>query len=406
MIPALTQIGLITTVLFSIVISFVISKNRVGSEVVGKCWIAFNISLGLWSFFWCTGAFYLKVEEHRWFSIYFASLCAIPLPPLFVCFVFALLDRAIAGSKLIKFAWIMSISLIVACIVFPRSFFIPGVRGLLPTGGILLWAFLVQYLFLMNIGNFLLIQGLRGAKPSQRNKIWYVLLGIGIGSGGGVHAFLPPLGITSSYPYGVILVPVYSLLITYAISRHQLMDITIVVRRTLIYSTVMGTLAGIYLTTVAIFTHLFEGLAGAQTVFSSAVAAGLITIAFQPLRKRVQAFVDSKFFRQYVDRDEKLYELSREVITHTTPEAMGGVLMRVLGETLHPKSGGLYLRSREGSGFVKVSGIGQMDLNNMTEDNPLASYFRDHTQPFVQDLPADTGESKSTRRDEGRGEAA
>jgi len=39
---------------------------------------------------------------------------------------------------------------------------------------------------------------------------------------------------------------------------------------------------------------------------------------FSSIEKAIQAFVDAKFFRQYVDREEKLYELSREVITHTT----------------------------------------------------------------------------------------
>src|SRR5213083_2092035 len=117
----------------------------------------------------------------------------------------------------------------------------------------------------------------------------------------------------------------------------------------------MGTLTVVYLGVVTLFAKVFEGLTGYQTFFSSAVAAGLITICFQPLRKRVQAFVDKKFFRQYVDREEKLYELSREVITHTTPEAMAQALIRVLGDTLHPKVGALFLKSRDGSGYAPVA---------------------------------------------------
>ena len=187
---------------------------------------------------------------------------------------------------------------------------------------------------------------------------------------------------------------------TYAIAimKHRLMDITVIVRKTLIYSMVTGPLITIYIMTLSIFTHLFAGLAGYQTYLSSAVAAALISICFQPLRKRVQAFVDQKFFRQYVDREEKLYELSREVITHTTPESMGQALLHVIDEALHPKLGALYLRSRDGSGFVRVSATGLGELPpRMEDDNQLASYFKDHPQPFVQDASDSTAESHNTR---------
>mgnify|MGYP000573645710 CR=1 FL=1 len=131
--------------------------------------------------------------------------------------------------------------------------------------------------------------------------------------------------------------------------------------------------------------------------FSSALAAGLITIGFQPLRKRVQAFVDSKFFRQYVDREEKLYELSREVITHTTPEAMAEALMHVLKDTLHPKSGVLYLKSRQGTGFEPMAAWGDAAKTSMPEANVLASYFADHPQPFVHEVSDDVGGPRDTR---------
>src|SRR5262249_42596697 len=132
-------------------------------------------------------------------------------------------------------------------------------------------------------------------------------------------------------PVGNILVSVYIFFVGYAIIKHRLMDITVIIRKTLVYSSVMGILTIAYVSVIALFSKAFEGLTGYETLYSPAIAAGLITVFFQPLRKRLQAFVDAKFFRQYVDREEKLYELSREVITHTTPETMGQSLIRVLG---------------------------------------------------------------------------
>jgi hypothetical protein len=408
MLKIITQSGLIITGVLSILISLITANNPVGSKSLGKLWIGVNLSLALWALPWCAGAFYLQSESWRWFSIYFASLCAIALPPLFLCFSYALLNRPIAGSKFIQIAWITTGLLLILCLCFPHQFFSAGVRKVrdayLPTGGILLWMFSIQYVILFSRGVYLLIDEVRHLSGSQRNKIAYVIMGVAIGSGGGVTTFLTPLGI---YPYGIVLIPCYSILITYAITRHRLLDIAIVIRKTLVYSVVIVSLVAVYLAAIALFARIFTGIAGVQTIFSASVAAALISFVSQPLRKRIQTFVDAKFFRQYVDREEKLYELSREVITHTTSEAMGDALMHVISEALHPKGGALYLRSRQGAGFVRVSGVGSTNLPaRMEEDNVLGSYFKDHPQPFVQDLPTDVGQSHDTRRKADREDAA
>lgn len=191
---------------------------------------------------------------------------------------------------------------------------------------------------------------------------------------------------------------VYGLIVAYSILAHRLMDISIIVRKTLVYSAVMGCLGCIYLSMVAASAVLFDGMTGKQTVFSSGLAASLIVFVFHPLRKRVQEFVDRKFFRQYVDREEKLYELSRDVVTHATPEAMGDALLRVIAETLHPKSAALYLKSSQGTGYARVAATGGGELPpDMNDENPLASYFVDHSQPFVLDPSGEIGEARSTR---------
>jgi hypothetical protein len=196
-------------------------------------------------------------------------------------------------------------------------------------------------------------------------------------------------------------------IVAYAVVSHRLMDISVIIRKTLIYSVVTSALTVIYMGIVMLFTNVFEGFAGYQTIFSSAIAAGLITICFQPLRKRVQAFVDRKFFRQYVDREEKLYELSREVITHTTTDAMGTALTRVLDETLHPKMCALYLRSASGSHFELSSGSNIASLPPMLEDdNDLSLYFKDHPQPFLLDIDSADGRSYSTRLKDDREDVA
>ena len=265
------------------------------------------------------------------------------------------------------------------------------------------------FLVIVLVSLMLQVKALKVSDSHQQNVLRLILLSTAVGfCGGSANLYVPyhswhyPLN-----PYANLTIVLFVIMVCFAILKHRLMDITIIIRKTLIYSAVMGSLTAIYLATISVFSRVFAGLAGFQTVVSSAVAAGLIAFCFQPLRRRVQGFVDAKFFRQYVDRDEKLYELSREVITHTTPEAMGQALIHVLNETLHPKGGALFLRLPDGSGFARVSEIGISALpKRMDEDNELTRYFKDHPQPFVQDMSEEIGRSESTRSKEEREDAA
>jgi hypothetical protein len=298
--------------------------------------------------------------------------------------------------------------------IFPLIFTRLFIRDVAPKANFRYWLepgpayFLFVLMFVIVVVHFhwVVIKQYSKLRSRERNQIRYVLLASLIGFAGGITTF--PLAFNVRiYPFGAFLIGSYPMIISYAIMKHRLMDISVIIRKTLVYSTVMGILIVTYLLIVTLFTRLFQGLTGYQTVFSSTVAAALITVCFQPLRKRVQAFVDRKFFRQFVDREEKLYELSREVITHTTPEAMGGALMHVLDETLHPKGGALFLKSRDGGGFTRVSSLGESVLPlRMEEDNELARYFKDHPQPFIQDMSDDIGQSLSTREKEDREVAA
>jgi len=184
------------------------------------------------------------------------------------------------------------------------------------------------------------------------------------------------------------------------------MDMKRIVRKIFIYTSVFVPLAIAYLISATVITHFFENWPVYQMALSTAAAAVIFSFGFHSLHGRFQTFLDSKFFRQFADREEKLHELSREVITHTNPAAMSEALMRVIAQALHPKSGALYLRAPDRSGFMRMSEIASSHLpERMEEENELARYFRGHPQPFVQDAAAKIGSPQSTRAKKGREDA-
>jgi len=368
--------------------------------------MAFNISIAAWAILWFGGAFYFLSLHDRWVSMFLANWIAIALPALFLGFVKSYLGYPLKRDRSFFGATAFSTVLAVVSLIFPRNF-IPSLQQIgqtyIPNAGILLWIFATQYTVLIVYGAWLLIRDLPKQTMGGRNKTNHILIGCLIGFAGGFTTFPPSLGLSKQYPFGVLFIPIYCLVISYAILKHRLMDITLIIRKTLVYSVVTSVLAIIYLGTVGLFANLFEGFSGVRTFFSSAIAAGLITFFFQPLRKRVQHIVDTKFFRQYVDREEKLYELSREVITHTTPDAMGNALRQVLMETFHPKAGALYVRSKDGSGFSAIASWGDLKPAMLGEENPMVRYFFDHPLPFLLDLSHGHGSSQNTRSHDARG---
>jgi len=82
----------------------------------------------------------------------------------------------------------------------------------------------------------------------------------------------------------------------YAIVRHQLMDVRIVFRRSLIYSLLIASITAAYLVMVLIMEKWFQGFFGYRSILATAAVAFLIAIFFNPLRDRIQALVDRALF--------------------------------------------------------------------------------------------------------------
>jgi hypothetical protein len=390
------------------ILAFFVLYKGMGRKVT-RLFGIYTLAISAWSFCW----FKMISSDNYAASLFWARFLHYPasfIPGTFLHFVQHLLSIDKERKQIILRRIYYGFGILFLSVAFAPGF----VRAVVPKMGFPFYldpgpyyvSFLIFFVMAITTIHALLFITCMASHGFKRTHLGYVLTAYILAYTGGTEVFLPVYNL-SLPSFALYLIPLCQLIVAYTILAHNLMDINVIIRKTLIYSTVVGALMALYLIVITIVTRLFAGLTGYQTMFSSAIAAAIMSFCFQPLRKRVQAFVDTKFFRQYVDREEKLYELSREVITHTTPEAMGDALMHVIDDALHPKFGALYLRSRDESGFVRVSGSGSSDLpQRMEEDNQLASYFRDHPQPFVRDMASDVGQSQNTRDDDKREDSA
>lgn len=138
----------------------------------------------------------------------------------------------------------------------------------------------------------------------------------------------------------IILFPVA---IGVAILRHRLYDIDIIIRKTLVYAVLTGTLTLVYFGMVILLQSVVDLGAKEQSPLIIVVSTLVIAALFSPLRRRIQAVIDRRFFRQKYDAQEVLAHFAQVARDETETNVLTAELLDVVQETIHPDKVGLWL---------------------------------------------------------------
>ena len=131
-----------------------------------------------------------------------------------------------------------------------------------------------------------------------------------------------------------------------AILRYRLYEIDIIINRTLVYGSLTALLALVYLGGVTATQTIFRTLTGEQEQPQLAIVVSTLIIAalFNPLRRRIQAFIDRRFYRRKYDARKTLEAFSAKLRDETDLDALSDEVLGVVRETMQPAHASLWLR--------------------------------------------------------------
>jgi hypothetical protein len=129
-----------------------------------------------------------------------------------------------------------------------------------------------------------------------------------------------------------------------AILRYRLYDIDVLVNRTLVYGLLTLSLAVVYVGGIVLLQGLFRALTGQESQLAVVASTLMIAALFGPLRRRVQGFIDRRFYRRKYDARKTLEFFSTRLRDETDLETLSEDLVGVVRETVQPAHARLWLR--------------------------------------------------------------
>ena len=153
-------------------------------------------------------------------------------------------------------------------------------------------------------------------------------------------------------PFGIpviafsIVVPLLSIAMAIAILRYRLYDIDIIINRALVYSLLTGTLALVYFSSVVFMQLILQPLTGQRSPLAVVASTLLMAALFTPLRRRIQAFIDRRFYRRKYSAAKTLARFAAVARDEIDLDDLTAELLHRVQDTVQPEHLSLWLRKR------------------------------------------------------------
>ena len=255
------------------------------------------------------------------------------------------------------------------------------------------WIYVVLSTMIFPISSLVTYMNPSSALEKQRAQI--ILLGC-------IFGLLVPASVVAcitvfkiSLPYNLMALPViiFPVSIAYAIVKHKLFDIDVIIEKALTYGLLTGAVGCIFALTVLGFNVAFAKYGGWKNPAFFVILSGFLVIALNPLKNRIQDLVDLTFFRKKYDYRGTVEEVSYAMTSLLSLEKIIDKIIEIVENTMFSNPVSVFIYNQDLGSYERYYKKGEVQSSQDTtleEDNILIQQLNFHgNEIFKEDLIAD-----------------
>ena len=254
------------------------------------------------------------------------------MPTLALHIAIAFLGKNVPSKTHLHLKIAYALTFVFLVLVWTSSQFISGVYeyswGYFPKGGPIHKIHIIFVMATALFGVYLLAKGMMNEKnlngKTQRYyETKYLFLSMLFVTLGAVD-FLPNMGI-DIFPPGFIFVTIFVYATTYGIFRHNLMGVSIVIKKSLVYSILISTIIALYFVAIYLAGVFLKDWAKIQSLPIMLILLTTITLVSRPLEQKITDYVDKLFFkksRELMEKENQLLYLEVQKQDHLKAVAL------------------------------------------------------------------------------------
>ena len=160
------------------------------------------------------------------------------------------------------------------------------------------------------------------------------------------------------YPVDVAANVVAALIITYSILRHQLLDIQLVIRKSILYAIPTVIIGAAYFLVLTLSLQIHNADTQSELFTISLIVSIIAAIIIQPFRDMLQNWVDRIFFRERYSEVMMLQRVGQTASSVIDINQLSDLILREITDTMHIAKAAVFLRNENQKNFLLNSQIG------------------------------------------------
>lgn len=350
-----------------------------GRTTIHRVLLFFNVSVAVWGI----GLFFVGIADNAAearFAWKLAFAGGLFVAPTFFHLIIVWCEAR--RQRLLHVAYgqavVFTLSVIFTNLVIDNLRYVFGIYFI--TANLPCTVVIIFYLMFVSLGYLELLKFLRHAEGIQKIQTLYNITGFMFGFFGAFTSFLPMFKIDIIYPAGNFGITLYVFVLTYAIFKHQLMDLTIIIKKSVAYSLIL-----LMLIVPCFFVVIMTEKYLPKSFYYPVLACLFILVGFVFPRIKVQTQrnLENILFKGMFDYRETLDNLSKKMTSLHNLEELLAISTLTIAQAIDTKSFGVYLRPvGEKSEYTLSFSYGERKWKQtvIEKESELIHYLRNHDE--------------------------